>query len=250
MSHAANVEPLRYIFLDCEELLEKPAWEGPATEGPGFSSTLAARLGCGLQGMQTVRVEHSYPAYALILQGNGTATDTGKSWKVAYSGDTRPHAAFAEAARGSDVLIHEATHEDCLLCKAKSDRHTTVGEALELSGQAEALYTILTHFSSRYQAEVPRLEAYMQPIETEVDTTSPQAVPQEASSTSSSKTVTESNQAVSSKPTEHWVAKDVSRAASMAACAVDMLCVRFTDLQRLHAASLEMSKVTREEDAL
>ena len=47
------------------------------------------------------------------------------------------------------------------------------------------------------------------------------------------------------KPLERWAAKDVSVAAKKAACAVDMLCLRFTDLHDLAAASLEMSKVTR-----
>lgn len=108
---------------------------------PPFPNSLAAEL--GLCRFEAVPVQHCPEAAALIL---GHAS----GWSLAYSGDCRPSRQFSAAARGVQVMIHEATFEDDLADHAVSKRHCTTGEALRVAGEASAGCTILTHFSQRY----------------------------------------------------------------------------------------------------
>jgi ribonuclease Z len=70
--------------------------------------------------------------------------------KIVYSGDTRPTEGLLEAASGADVLIHEATFDDSLTCKADENRHSTVTQAAEVAKEAGVGTLVLTHISSRY----------------------------------------------------------------------------------------------------
>ena len=70
--------------------------------------------------------------------------------KIVYSGDTRPTEGLLEAASGADVLIHEATFDDSLACKADENRHSTVTQAAEVAKEAGVGTLVLTHISSRY----------------------------------------------------------------------------------------------------
>ncbi|KAK5945640.1 hypothetical protein PMZ80_002845 [Knufia obscura] len=94
--------------------------------------------------LDTVRVSHCQRAQAIsITFSNG--------FKVSYSGDCRPSAAFAEIGKDSDVLIHEATFDDGMEGDAIAKRHSTIGEALGVASAMKAKNVILTHFSQRYQ---------------------------------------------------------------------------------------------------
>jgi len=64
------------------------------------------------------------------------------------------------AGAEADLLIHEATHSDDLIAKARSDRHSTVGEAVDIAYRMRAKNTILTHFSSRFEKMVPDVRRY------------------------------------------------------------------------------------------
>ena len=79
-------------------------------------------------------------------------------WKVAYSGDTTPNSQFVEIGKDCDVLIHEATHQSTLSEDAAKKRHSTVAQAIEIGEQMNARYTVLTHFSLRYQKLPPFLD--------------------------------------------------------------------------------------------
>lgn len=72
--------------------------------------------------------------------------------RITYSGDTRP-VKFPSEAKGSDVLIHEATFlEDS---ERKETYHSTVKEACEAADAIGAVRLILTHINSRYaQSEI------------------------------------------------------------------------------------------------
>lgn len=86
---------------------------------------LFAEQGIPIASVATIPVVHCPAAFA------GTLT-TLSGFRVSFSGDCRPSQLFAQVARGSDVLVHEATFEDGLEDEAVAKRHCTVGEAVSI----------------------------------------------------------------------------------------------------------------------
>ena len=74
--------------------------------------------------------------------------------KVTYSGDTRPCKRLIELAKGSDVLIHEATYENADLDKAIEHCHSTSKEAAMVAKEADVKLLVLTHISTRYTTDI------------------------------------------------------------------------------------------------
>lgn len=79
-------------------------------------------------------------------------------WKVSYSGDTMPNPQFVAIGKDSDVLIHEATHQSSLAEDAERKKHSTVQQAIQVGKDMNARYTVLTHFSLRYQKLPPIID--------------------------------------------------------------------------------------------
>ncbi len=77
--------------------------------------------------------------------------------KVVYSGDGRPSDTTLEAARGADLLIHEATFDSSRKEEALDRLHSTVEEAARLAKEAGVRQLALTHISPRY-SDVKTLE--------------------------------------------------------------------------------------------
>ena len=137
-----------YYAIDCKSLMNT-------------NSELQKRLQhvLGISNCRALPVTHCAHAYAVILDGTSFG-------RVVYSGDCRPSTALARAARGTDLLIHEATFEDGMEAEAALKKHSTVGEALRVALQMDARCTVLTHFSQRYPRipPTPTDDSYKFPI--------------------------------------------------------------------------------------
>ena len=70
--------------------------------------------------------------------------------KIVYTGDTKPFEAFAEFAKGADLVIHDCTFDDSLTEKAGVDGHSTPSQAAQQAKAAGAKVLALSHISARY----------------------------------------------------------------------------------------------------
>ncbi len=78
--------------------------------------------------------------------------------KIVYTGDCSPDEAVVEAARGADLLIHEATFDSSMKEEAAERMHSTVAGAAGVARDAGAKMLLLTHISPRYADPAPLLE--------------------------------------------------------------------------------------------
>lgn len=105
-----------------------------------------------IQRVDMARALHCSWAYSCSFTFNLDDTSSNENtFKVSYSGDTRPNSEFVHTGRNSDLLIHEASLDNGLMEEAIAKKHSTVIEAIEVARQMNCRNLLLTHFSTRYK---------------------------------------------------------------------------------------------------
>lgn len=102
-----------------------------------------------IESIDTVRAIHCAWAYSISITFK---IDESNTFKVSYSGDTRPNPQFAKIGYKSDLLIHESSLDNDLVEEALAKKHSTMIEAVTVARLMHCPKLILTHFSSRYSS--------------------------------------------------------------------------------------------------
>ena len=98
---------------------------------------------CGGVRIAAVPTSHDHESIGWVI------SDKEGKRKLVYSGDTRPVSEVLEAARGADLLIHEATYLDREAAFAKAKGHSTPSQVSKLAREANAGGLALIHIKRR-----------------------------------------------------------------------------------------------------
>ena len=88
-----------------------------------------------------------------VIQPSEVVEPPRRGRRLAVSGDTRPCPGTALAARGADLLVHEATFGDAEEVRARETMHSTAREAARVAREAGVARLALTHLSTRYDQD-------------------------------------------------------------------------------------------------
>ncbi|XP_068717526.1 zinc phosphodiesterase ELAC protein 2-like isoform X2 [Montipora capricornis] len=102
-----------------------------------------------LNSLEVVSVLHT-------RDSNGIVLNHSSGWKLVYSGDCVPSYNLIRKGKNATLLIHEATYYEIPKDEPIRGRHCTLAEAIKVSRDMDASYTILTHFSKRWKNYWPR----------------------------------------------------------------------------------------------
>lgn len=177
--HTGAVDLHRIVYISCEEFMRQPEQELEQYSIDEFeerfdtgrlndhipkggvyppSAAIVEQLyhDLNIQKIQTVRAIHCYWSYSISLTFNLTNSET---FKLSFSGDTRPSTRFIDSGYGSDLLIHEASLDNDLIEEAISKKHSTLVEAVKMSQLMNCPKIILTHFSARFSEKHSFIES-------------------------------------------------------------------------------------------
>lgn len=102
-----------------------------------------------LNKLQVVSVLHTRDSHGIILNHSS-------GWKLVYSGDCVPSYNLVKEGKNATLLIHEATYFEIPKDEPIRGRHCTLTEAIKVSRDMHASYTILTHFSKHWKNYWPQ----------------------------------------------------------------------------------------------
>lgn len=147
--------PIEEVSIDTLTKGEVIASQVPFIKTPPKTEKLYDEL--YMSNIQTCAAYHCEFAYSCALEFKLSETET---FKISYSGDTRPRYQFSTIGLNSDLLLHESTLEDTKLKDAMMKRHSTTSEAIQVGILMHAKKIILTHFSQRYRTFTGAEEVY------------------------------------------------------------------------------------------
>jgi ribonuclease Z len=90
-----------------------------------------------------------------IMLSQVTTKQEGK--KIVYATDTRPSITTIAAAKGADLLVHEASYKSSEIEIAKRRKHASSGEVAALAKKAHVKRLVLTHISARHKTDTELL---------------------------------------------------------------------------------------------
>jgi ribonuclease Z len=99
--------------------------------------------------VETIPTVHDVISFGWALTEITSAEQSGKR-RIVISGDTRPTQSIVNAARGADLLVHEATYPNKQAKTAFMHEHSTATDAANVAKQAGVGALALTHIAQRY----------------------------------------------------------------------------------------------------
>jgi ribonuclease Z len=112
------------------------------------------------------------PAFAALQRGEAVAGSAGRvgpeqvvgearpGRTIVVTGDTGPCEATVEAARGAELLVHDASFSEEEAQRALDTGHSTIGQAASVAREAEVKMLAAVHISSRYHVGAVLGEAH------------------------------------------------------------------------------------------
>ncbi len=97
--------------------------------------------------IRSIKVEHIFPAYAYRIKDSKSV--------ITYTGDTKPNQKIINLAKGSDILICEATFPDKLQRFAHKHGHCTSSDAATIAKKSNSKKLILVHISPVFENQIP-----------------------------------------------------------------------------------------------
>jgi ribonuclease Z len=155
-----ELEPGDSMALDGADLRAYPVEH--SVRAVGYSLVEQARPGrFDPEAAKRLGVEEG-PAFAALQRGETVAGTLGPvrpedvmgesrpGRHLVITGDTAPCHATVDAARGADLLVHDASFAEEEVQRAADTGHSTVGQAAAVAREAAVKMLALVHISSRY----------------------------------------------------------------------------------------------------
>jgi ribonuclease Z len=155
-----ELEPGEAVARDCAEVRAFPAEHSVNAVGytlaeqerPGrFDPEAAKRLGVK-EGPQFAALQRGEQVQGSLgpVDPRDVMGEPRPGRTVVITGDTAPCRATVEAARGAELLVHDASFSEEEAQRAADTGHSTVGQAAAVAREAEVKLLALVHISSRY----------------------------------------------------------------------------------------------------